>query len=506
MKKKISCNFRATLLLAAGVAALAGPVRASDQAVVVGINLYPKVGDDDANLKGCVPDAKRVETLVRKLGFNVTRLLDDQASKQGILQAIGKAAGQLKTGDRFLFYYAGHGTKHTDNKGALVPNDATTSEASDLGAEELRQALQPARAVSRSCSVILDSCFSGAMARGLRGRMRFLDRDPGKEFVKTRKRDTTVIQLVPQEVNGADTNRLIGSAQASGICYFTAASDKEGAIEDNVEGKDRGGVFTYALCKVLGSAGGKRDASGPMSGLSWADVQNQVAGEVMRRTDDLQHPAVSPPFLPAAVFESPAPPAPPVDPVVNPHPTPVIEIEKDVSVWNLYGSNHYAAEKILLALSPDKTVLKLQEQFTLRATVGMDGYLVILERTTDDDIRVLFPESLSINDAKVAAGGVVELPGKDEKGEPLVYENNKEGYEHAKAILFNNRSSAEQLLKSFAAKTNSLPKRPGETVAGCAMRFFVKAAPRQWFTSDINIHAIPGDDVLDHGTAVATTN
>src|SRR5205823_13156173 len=95
----------ATALAVFAGALLAGGARA-DTAVVVGVNQYGML--QHADLKGCVNDARAIAEGLRKYGFKVVVLADDQATRQGILGVIS----QLKStgNERVVFYFAGHGT------------------------------------------------------------------------------------------------------------------------------------------------------------------------------------------------------------------------------------------------------------------------------------------------------------------------------------------------------------------------------------------------------------
>src|SRR5437660_1580079 len=101
------------------------PARA-DQALVVGVNHYP--GLDGVDLKGCVNDAASVAAALRdNYHFDVVTLYDDNATRDSILVAIDKIAANIKPGERFAFYFAGHGTIGSNGSSVLLPSDAKES-------------------------------------------------------------------------------------------------------------------------------------------------------------------------------------------------------------------------------------------------------------------------------------------------------------------------------------------------------------------------------------------
>src|SRR5690606_17162160 len=83
-------------------------------------------------------------------------------TRDAITRAIATAGRQKP--DRFVFYFAGHGTTLTSGDGAILPSDANlSSEYSLISTVQLYETVKKVPAKSRS--VILDSCYSGAMMR-----------------------------------------------------------------------------------------------------------------------------------------------------------------------------------------------------------------------------------------------------------------------------------------------------------------------------------------------------
>ncbi len=73
-------------------------------AIVVGINRYPIKRLDYA-----VADAQKVAEKLGELGFEVTLILDEEATREKIFTVLGTELKQTKPEDRVLFYFAGHG-------------------------------------------------------------------------------------------------------------------------------------------------------------------------------------------------------------------------------------------------------------------------------------------------------------------------------------------------------------------------------------------------------------
>lgn len=137
----------------------------SNYALVIGIDDYaaplPK-------LKTAVNDAKGfADLLTRQYGFNVTTLLNQDATRDKILGAIAHFRKSLAENDSFLIYYAGHGSYDRDtDKGYWLPVDADPDpliRSRDISADDLITEVRGLAA--RHVIVISDSCFSGDLSR-----------------------------------------------------------------------------------------------------------------------------------------------------------------------------------------------------------------------------------------------------------------------------------------------------------------------------------------------------
>ena len=81
--------------------ALAAPAWAARHALVIGNNAYP--GNE---LRSAVNDARDVAAALKQSGFEI--LLRENATRDGMFQAIQEFGGKLRDGDVALFYFAGH--------------------------------------------------------------------------------------------------------------------------------------------------------------------------------------------------------------------------------------------------------------------------------------------------------------------------------------------------------------------------------------------------------------
>ncbi len=104
--------------------------RGRRRALCVGINTYPT-----APLSGCVADAHEWANALKQLGFDVSLLLDEQATHDTILHALSDLVQSSVEGDVLVFQYSGHGSNMPNVDGddeidardeTLCPHDFAT--------------------------------------------------------------------------------------------------------------------------------------------------------------------------------------------------------------------------------------------------------------------------------------------------------------------------------------------------------------------------------------------
>lgn len=144
------------------------------RALIIGINAYKD--KKIPNLKTAVNDAETMAGLLReKYGFKVQLLLDEQATKKSIYQALRKLAVSAKPNDSVLIYYAGHGDlDRTYNDGWWIPSDATGGDPiTYLDNFQVQKAIRSMKA--RHVLLISDSCYSGTLFGQIRAMPQIID-------------------------------------------------------------------------------------------------------------------------------------------------------------------------------------------------------------------------------------------------------------------------------------------------------------------------------------------
>lgn len=77
------------------------------KALLVGIN-YKGSGYE---LRGCINDANNVSAFLSAQGFEITTLIEKEATTQAILDALNALVAGTKKGDVLYFHYSGHGSQ-----------------------------------------------------------------------------------------------------------------------------------------------------------------------------------------------------------------------------------------------------------------------------------------------------------------------------------------------------------------------------------------------------------
>lgn len=445
---------------------LAAPVRggepAKGTAVVVGVDRYSGL-EPAAQLRGCVNDARSIGEKLKGYGLDVVVLTNP--AKQEIVSALAEARAKNTRETPFVFVFAGHGTSDETGSGYILPADTESAgTAHDIGAAELERLVAAVPASRRT--VILDSCFSGAMMRsakkqGSEFRTRFYSKAGGAARADGSQggfRNSGSEQVSLSGRAGKSLVRVATTADtsvASPVCYFVAAKPTEQAGENRLDGQ-RHGIFTFYLLQHLTGAA-----------LRGSDLQTQVTGDVAAHTADQQHPELTPAFRGldflglgnAAKTEPPAP-----------------------SLWDAYNTDNQNRSAIRLSLQPDQATNKQGEQLVLKATAGEAGYLVVLERGTSGEINLIYPDEKPEAIA-VRAGDTIELG---------TFVADAEGDERIKAILFTAPEPAQALVEAFpppdAQGRRSLPVLNARSRS---LRKVRNPATNAFYTDDIHFEVVP---------------
>lgn len=232
------------------------------KALCIGINNYPGTHMD---LNGCVNDANDWADTLTERGFKVSKLLDEQATKAAMIEAMSALIGKGAKGDTLVITFSGHGTYQPDTDGdeadgldeALCPYDLQTlGEA--LTDDEIR-ALFAARKAGVRVVLISDSCHSGTVTRAAKGEK---DADTRPRFMPMG--NWLPEKLLPKNRSGKPAATMPGAlgttpflgAYSNKLGDLLLAGCKEGPNNYSYDARINGrfnGAFTFYALKALKS-------------------------------------------------------------------------------------------------------------------------------------------------------------------------------------------------------------------------------------------------------------
>lgn len=141
------------------------------KALCIGINDYPGTNMD---LAGCVNDANDWAHTLEARGFEVSKLLDAQATKAAMSKAMTALIAGAKAGDSLVITFSGHGSVAPDKDSdeadgwdeALAPYDIAQGDQGGrpLLDDEIAR-IFGARAAGVRLVLFSDSCHSGTVTR-----------------------------------------------------------------------------------------------------------------------------------------------------------------------------------------------------------------------------------------------------------------------------------------------------------------------------------------------------
>jgi metacaspase-1 len=145
------------------------PAHGRGISIHIGVNrINPAHYGTSGVLHGCENDARAMETLARSGGFEPRTLMTESATSDAVLAALGRAAGELRSGDTLFLTYAGHGAqvedKESDEDDRL---DETWCLYDRMLLDDELYAAWGAFAPGVRIILLSDSCHSGTISRTL---------------------------------------------------------------------------------------------------------------------------------------------------------------------------------------------------------------------------------------------------------------------------------------------------------------------------------------------------
>jgi uncharacterized caspase-like protein len=185
-------------------------------AVVVGVSEYD---NQEMNLRFADDDARAFHDFLvwsspGTPAANFTLLLDKEATRDKILQALKVQFSKAREGDKVIFYFSGHG-----QEGSLIPYDGV-AQGNVLLHEKVKSVFRECEAGLKLCFV--DACFAGSL------KSYPLEKEQA-EKVKSYYKDLEDTEII----------------------VFLSSRSSEISAETTVKFNKQNSVFTYYLLKAL---------------------------------------------------------------------------------------------------------------------------------------------------------------------------------------------------------------------------------------------------------------
>lgn len=239
---------------ASATAAEASSSKPVKLALLVGINEY-----EDTNirsLRGALNDVARMEQVLAKFDFpdgNVLPLRNKEATRKGILDAFrDHLLNKTVPGrnDVVVFYYSGHGSQVPDERcgdesdrldETLVPWDSHNEGANDITDDDINDLLEELSARTRNITLVVDSCSSGDVHRGVGVARRVQRQHELPERCTEGEAKTAEAEMGKTGLKRKDVR----------FALLSAARSNELAREYQAQNGRVYGVFTYFLTEEL---------------------------------------------------------------------------------------------------------------------------------------------------------------------------------------------------------------------------------------------------------------
>lgn len=219
-------------------------------------------------------------------------------------------------------------------------------------------------------------------------------------------------------VNNQDSNAKLDNG--TGICYYTACTSNEQALEGTFDGQ-RHGLFTYALMSNL------KDDTKP-----WGEVHSEVKEQMQQKLEKAgrqQNPTISKDYINAHALDND------VTKPVPPSPTKAL-----IDVWNLENP---APDKVSIQMNPNQTGYEAGRKVQMTVNVGQEGYLVILGQV-DGQFYQFYPHDKYTADDAHVSKGPIQFPSG---GDVLFFD--AFGADQIKAILFSDPDKAKKVMETM---------------------------------------------------------
>lgn len=245
--------------------------RSNRHALIITVSRYANPAI--AEIPGAGVDKRSATQIARAIQVpveNIRYLQDEQATGDGIRQALLDLTDRVQEGDRVYVHFSGHGTRNPDDQAggcveALLAYDGGTK--GSITNSEMAQILKPITAKTDKLFVMIDACHSGgvvqsAVVNRTRGLMSLMGQ-PQEIVLRPRSAEISLECAKPANIK---TRSLASASTALGalsqdIVHISASRNNEISFDD----ERKGGLATQYVRDCMLRDAKDADNSGAIS-------------------------------------------------------------------------------------------------------------------------------------------------------------------------------------------------------------------------------------------------
>ena len=397
-----------SLVAAVALGALPQLSHAGQKALLIGINAYPNM-PAKYQLHGSRPDALAMKKfLLEHWGFSasdVRTLLDDEASKEGIMDGLNSWLPDVtEPGDRIVVYFSGHGTQVPDTSGDEADGQDEAWSPSDIGRrsghfvneqvtdDEIAAAFR--RLSGREVLLISDSCHSGTLARGS-----VSETSPDVADAKARYIPPPADVVPTETIQVRDEDQI--SRESGAHLTLSAAMPHQYSWDSG-----SGGIFTGHLIRALTNLRADLNSNGRVTTAEAINYMKPKLDSWCQKVAKCRSVGFTPNLdprnetfvlMPRTEAEESLPVVEEDDPEAVSDILPSVG-EDSISV-EIYPDNHHT----------------IGDEVAFTLTSAVDGYLTLLDLTAGGELVLLFPTEEDIRKDKsgrIGANRPLRVPDK----------------------------------------------------------------------------------------------
>jgi Caspase domain/Domain of unknown function (DUF4384) len=402
--------------LTLGVRSIGGKAieeRSNRHALIIGIGRY---GDASIpGLPGAHIDRESATQMAKAMQVptsNITYLQDEQATADGIRNALTALNKRVAEGDRVFIHYSGHGTRYVDKAAggcveALLAYEGTTD--ATIPNKEMATLLSPITNKTDKLFVMYDACHSGGIisnASTVRTRGIFNKNDEGA----LRPKFAALTEECSKPVNVKTRNLLVEAvaqkALPQDIVHISSSRNDEVSFDD----QEKGGLATEFMRDCMLRDAKDLDKSGSISideirQCAQTKINDRMQGDPLYKAHNISLTGNAD-FVPA--WFSQASQTAPQSAATSPTTASAPALTGEQALKRLFDQRD---GKRKVEVTAAKTQLKIgQDTVDFSVKSNKAGYVyVALAGSDNKSLYVLFPNDLDKNN-RIEAGQTIQLP------------------------------------------------------------------------------------------------